>query len=153
MFCINFSSCSSELEGSAVQMVEMYCKNLPLSKDLDSQESMHGEELLSLACNVLIQVCVSSLICYLNRAFFLGCVYLNPFSVCKFYFSVDIYYSIDASPRLISLFGLVILAHQACRLLCWGNYVVGVWLDHSKVSALLFFFMLFFAYAWLCLNR
>ncbi|XP_008232050.1 PREDICTED: phagocyte signaling-impaired protein [Prunus mume] len=45
-----------ELEGSAVQMVEMYCKNLPLSKDLDSQESMHGEELLSMACNVLIQL-------------------------------------------------------------------------------------------------
>ncbi|XP_062015074.1 N-terminal acetyltransferase B complex auxiliary subunit NAA25 isoform X1 [Rosa rugosa] len=45
-----------ELEGSVVQMVEMYCKNLPLSKDLDSQESMHGEELLSLACNVLIQL-------------------------------------------------------------------------------------------------
>ncbi|KAM5583076.1 N-terminal acetyltransferase B complex auxiliary subunit NAA25 [Rosa sericea] len=45
-----------ELEGSVVQMVEMYCKNLPLSKDLDSQESMHGEELLSLACNVLIQI-------------------------------------------------------------------------------------------------
>lgn len=39
-----------------MQMVEMYCKNLPLSKDLDSQESMHGEELLSMACNVLIQV-------------------------------------------------------------------------------------------------
>ncbi|XP_048420479.1 N-terminal acetyltransferase B complex auxiliary subunit NAA25 isoform X1 [Pyrus x bretschneideri] len=45
-----------ELEGSAVQMVEMYCQNLPLSKDLDSQESMQGEELLSMACNALIQL-------------------------------------------------------------------------------------------------
>ncbi|TQD78795.1 hypothetical protein C1H46_035639 [Malus baccata] len=45
-----------ELEGSAVQMVKMYCQNLPLSKDLDSQESMHGEELLTMACNVLIQL-------------------------------------------------------------------------------------------------
>ncbi|KAF5446637.1 hypothetical protein F2P56_032248 [Juglans regia] len=46
----------SELEGSAVQMVELYCRNLPLSKDLDPQESMHGEELLSMACNVLVQL-------------------------------------------------------------------------------------------------
>jgi hypothetical protein len=37
-------------------MVETYCKNLPLSKDLDPQESMHGEELLSMVCNVLVQV-------------------------------------------------------------------------------------------------
>lgn len=47
---------SAELEGSAVQMAEMYCQNLPLSKDLDPQESMHGEELLSMVCTVLIQV-------------------------------------------------------------------------------------------------
>ncbi|KAG2672979.1 hypothetical protein I3760_13G067800 [Carya illinoinensis] len=46
----------SELEGSAVQMVELYCRNLPLSKDLDPQENMHGEELLSMACNVLVQL-------------------------------------------------------------------------------------------------
>lgn len=37
-------------------MVETYCKNLPLSKDLDPQESMYGEELLSMVCNVLVQV-------------------------------------------------------------------------------------------------
>jgi hypothetical protein len=53
---INFIHASSELEGCAVQMVEMYCKSLPLSKDLDPQESMHGEELLSMVCNVLVQV-------------------------------------------------------------------------------------------------
>ncbi|KAJ0020446.1 hypothetical protein Pint_32451 [Pistacia integerrima] len=46
----------SELERTALQMTEMYCKNLPLSKDLDPQESMHGEELLSMSCNVLVQL-------------------------------------------------------------------------------------------------
>ncbi|XP_022729359.1 N-terminal acetyltransferase B complex auxiliary subunit NAA25-like isoform X2 [Durio zibethinus] len=45
-----------ELEGSAVQMAELYRKNLPLSKELDPQESMHGEELLSIVCNVLVQL-------------------------------------------------------------------------------------------------
>ncbi|KAL9415700.1 hypothetical protein AB3S75_038985 [Citrus x aurantiifolia] len=45
-----------ELEHSAVQMSEMYCKSLPLSKDLDPQESIHGEELLSMASNVLVQL-------------------------------------------------------------------------------------------------
>lgn len=37
-------------------MADVYCKSLSLSKDLDIQESMHGEELLSMACNVLVQV-------------------------------------------------------------------------------------------------
>ncbi|KAJ0084133.1 hypothetical protein Patl1_30998 [Pistacia atlantica] len=46
----------SELEHTALQMTEMYCKNLALSKDLDPQESMHGEELLSMSCNVLVQL-------------------------------------------------------------------------------------------------
>ncbi|KAI7982573.1 N-terminal acetyltransferase B complex auxiliary subunit NAA25 [Camellia lanceoleosa] len=46
----------SDLEPLAVQMVEMYCKNLPLSKDLDVQESMHGEELLSMVSNILVQL-------------------------------------------------------------------------------------------------
>ncbi|KAL3530942.1 hypothetical protein ACH5RR_010264 [Cinchona calisaya] len=45
-----------ELEGLAVQMADMYCTNLPLSKDLDIQENMYGEELLSMACNVLVQL-------------------------------------------------------------------------------------------------
>lgn len=48
----------TELENMAVQMTQMFCKNLPLSKDLDAQESMYGEELLSMACNVLVQVLV-----------------------------------------------------------------------------------------------
>ncbi|KAL0434868.1 UNVERIFIED_CONTAM: N-terminal acetyltransferase B complex auxiliary subunit NAA25 [Sesamum radiatum] len=46
----------NDLEDIAVRMTEMFCKNLPLSKELDVQESMHGEELLSLACNVLVQL-------------------------------------------------------------------------------------------------
>ncbi|KAG6570633.1 N-terminal acetyltransferase B complex auxiliary subunit NAA25, partial [Cucurbita argyrosperma subsp. sororia] len=45
-----------ELEHCAVQMTEIYCKNLPLSKDLDPQESMHGEEILSLICNLLVEL-------------------------------------------------------------------------------------------------
>ncbi|VFR00440.1 unnamed protein product [Cuscuta campestris] len=45
-----------ELEKLAVQMTSMYCKNLALSKDLDVQESMYGEELLTMACNVLVQL-------------------------------------------------------------------------------------------------
>ncbi|KAF8402561.1 hypothetical protein HHK36_010647 [Tetracentron sinense] len=45
-----------KLESTAIQMTDMYCQNLPLSKDLDPQENMHGEELLSMACNVLIQL-------------------------------------------------------------------------------------------------
>ncbi|KAK6234557.1 hypothetical protein SCA6_009894 [Theobroma cacao] len=51
-----FTLSVGELEGSALQMAELYCKNLPLSKDLDPQESMHGEELLSIVCNVLVQL-------------------------------------------------------------------------------------------------
>ncbi|CAK9314599.1 unnamed protein product [Citrullus colocynthis] len=46
----------SELERCVVQMAEIYCKNLPLSKDLDPQESMHGEELLSLISNLLVEL-------------------------------------------------------------------------------------------------
>ncbi|KHN02114.1 Phagocyte signaling-impaired protein [Glycine soja] len=49
-------SSASDLEVSCVQMFEMYCKNLPLSKDMDPQESMHGEELLSMICNILVQL-------------------------------------------------------------------------------------------------
>ncbi|XP_031743056.1 N-terminal acetyltransferase B complex auxiliary subunit NAA25 isoform X2 [Cucumis sativus] len=46
----------SELERCVVQMAQIYCENLPLSKDLDPQESMHGEELLSLICNLLVEL-------------------------------------------------------------------------------------------------
>lgn len=61
----NSSKLVSDLEVSCVQMFEMYCKNLPLSKDLDPQESMHGEELLSMICNILVQVCCIKLYVFL----------------------------------------------------------------------------------------
>ncbi|KAK9065965.1 hypothetical protein SSX86_015367 [Deinandra increscens subsp. villosa] len=51
-----FSLPVEDLVGFAVQMTEMYCQNLTLSKDLDVQESMFGEELLSMTCNVLVQL-------------------------------------------------------------------------------------------------
>ncbi|CAN4115761.1 unnamed protein product [Withania somnifera] len=46
----------NELETTAVKMTQMYCENLPLSKDLDAQESTYGEDLLSMACNLLVQL-------------------------------------------------------------------------------------------------
>ncbi|XP_068634358.1 N-terminal acetyltransferase B complex auxiliary subunit NAA25 isoform X2 [Aristolochia californica] len=45
-----------ELEVFATQMVEKYFESLPFSRDLDPQENMHGEELLCLACNVLVML-------------------------------------------------------------------------------------------------
>ncbi|XP_076904008.1 N-terminal acetyltransferase B complex auxiliary subunit NAA25-like [Bidens hawaiensis] len=51
-----FSLPVEDLVGFAVKMTEMYCQNLPLSRDLDVQESMYGEELLSMTCNVLVQL-------------------------------------------------------------------------------------------------
>ncbi|KAL9235235.1 hypothetical protein vseg_010013 [Gypsophila vaccaria] len=53
---INFKIPVAELESLTVKMVTLYCENLHLSKDLDPQECMHGEELLSLACNILVQL-------------------------------------------------------------------------------------------------
>nr|XP_029123962.1 N-terminal acetyltransferase B complex auxiliary subunit NAA25 isoform X2 [Elaeis guineensis] len=48
LFGVMFKFPITELEGTAKRMVEMYCKNLILSRDLDLQENMHGEELLSM---------------------------------------------------------------------------------------------------------
>lgn len=48
---------SAELKVWAVQMATIFGNYLPLSKDLDPQENMHGEELLAMLCNLLIQVC------------------------------------------------------------------------------------------------
>ncbi|KAK4762740.1 hypothetical protein SAY86_008508 [Trapa natans] len=45
-----------EVESYVQLMVEMYCNSLTLSKDLDPQESMPGEELLSISSNVLVQL-------------------------------------------------------------------------------------------------
>ncbi|KAL9320101.1 hypothetical protein ACSQ67_011940 [Phaseolus vulgaris] len=50
------TSCAKDLEASCVQMFEMYCTNLPLSKDLDPQEGTHGEELLSMTSSILVQL-------------------------------------------------------------------------------------------------
>lgn len=48
-----------ELQGIAKRMVDTFYKNLSLSNDLDPQESMYGEELLSMASSILVQVCSS----------------------------------------------------------------------------------------------
>ncbi|KAJ0266795.1 N-terminal acetyltransferase B complex auxiliary subunit NAA25 [Hirschfeldia incana] len=45
-----------DIKASAVKLAKLYCQNLPLSKDLDPQESMFGEELLSLISNMLVQL-------------------------------------------------------------------------------------------------
>ncbi|KAL6499843.1 hypothetical protein OROGR_027753 [Orobanche gracilis] len=45
----------NELEDLAARMVEIFCTNLPLSKELDAQDSMYGEELLSMASSLLVQ--------------------------------------------------------------------------------------------------
>ncbi|KZV25766.1 phagocyte signaling-impaired protein [Dorcoceras hygrometricum] len=46
----------NEVEDLAVRMTQMFCQSLPLSKELDVQDSMYGEELLSMACDVLVQL-------------------------------------------------------------------------------------------------
>ena len=48
-----------ELQGIAKRMVDTFYKNLSLSNELDLQESMYGEELLSMASSILVQVCSS----------------------------------------------------------------------------------------------
>lgn len=53
---ITYKLPDAELESLAVKMVNMYCENLPLSKDLDPQESMYGEDLLYIASNILVQL-------------------------------------------------------------------------------------------------
>ncbi|KAG9132857.1 hypothetical protein Leryth_014790 [Lithospermum erythrorhizon] len=45
-----------ELEEIAARMTDTFCANLHLSKDIDPQENMLGEELLSMSCNVLVQL-------------------------------------------------------------------------------------------------
>ncbi|XP_021720964.1 N-terminal acetyltransferase B complex auxiliary subunit NAA25-like isoform X1 [Chenopodium quinoa] len=53
---ITYKLPDAELESLAVKMINMYRENLPLSKDLDPQESMHGEDLLHMASNILVQL-------------------------------------------------------------------------------------------------
>lgn len=52
----SFTKSTSELEGIAKRMVDTFYKNLPLSNYLDPQESMYGEELLSMASSILVQL-------------------------------------------------------------------------------------------------
>lgn len=52
----NTNPSAAELESLVVKMVQMFCESLTLSKDLDPQESMYGEELLSMASNILVQL-------------------------------------------------------------------------------------------------
>eukprot|EP01018_Ginkgo_biloba_P000164 Gb_27006 [translate_table: standard] len=51
-----FAASNDELVAHAISLARLYLTNLHLSKDLDPQESMHGEELLSMASNDLIQL-------------------------------------------------------------------------------------------------
>ncbi|XP_062179536.1 N-terminal acetyltransferase B complex auxiliary subunit NAA25 isoform X2 [Phragmites australis] len=51
-----FTKSTTELQGIAKRMVHTFYKNLPLSNDLDPQESMYGEELLSMASSILVQL-------------------------------------------------------------------------------------------------
>ncbi|KAJ6878417.1 hypothetical protein NC651_030992 [Populus alba x Populus x berolinensis] len=79
-----------ELEGCAVQMVEMYCKSLPLSKDLDPQESMHGEELLSMVCNVLVQLFLAYKTSWLLHRGNYGFGVWPDYSKVRYFFTADI---------------------------------------------------------------
>ncbi|WVZ98055.1 hypothetical protein U9M48_043538 [Paspalum notatum var. saurae] len=51
-----FTKSTAELQGIAKRMVDTFYKNLPLSNDLDPQESMYGEELLSMSSSILVQL-------------------------------------------------------------------------------------------------
>ncbi|KAL6630986.1 hypothetical protein ACP70R_028326 [Stipagrostis hirtigluma subsp. patula] len=51
-----FTKSTAELQDIAKRLVETFYKNLPLSNELDPQESMYGEELLSMASNILVQL-------------------------------------------------------------------------------------------------
>ncbi|XP_047311685.1 N-terminal acetyltransferase B complex auxiliary subunit NAA25-like isoform X2 [Impatiens glandulifera] len=51
-----FNLPTDDLVRLASQMVDLYYKNLPLSKDLDPQDNVLGEELLSLVSNILVQL-------------------------------------------------------------------------------------------------
>ncbi|KAG2619988.1 hypothetical protein PVAP13_3NG154600 [Panicum virgatum] len=51
-----FTKPTTELQGIAKRMVDTFYKNLSLSNELDLQESMYGEELLSMASSILVQL-------------------------------------------------------------------------------------------------
>ncbi|CAN6351382.1 unnamed protein product [Urochloa humidicola] len=51
-----FTKSTAELQGIAKRMVDTFYKNLSLSNELDPQESMYGEELVSMASSILVQL-------------------------------------------------------------------------------------------------
>jgi N-terminal acetyltransferase B complex non-catalytic subunit len=51
-----FTKPTTELQGIAKRMVDTFYKNLSLSNELDPQESMYGEELLSMASSIFVQL-------------------------------------------------------------------------------------------------
>ncbi|CAA6661843.1 unnamed protein product [Spirodela intermedia] len=56
LFGLTFKLTVSELKDASLHLVDMYCKKLYFSKDLDPQENVHGEEFLSMASNALVQL-------------------------------------------------------------------------------------------------
>lgn len=94
-----------ELERCAVQAAELYCRNLPLSRDLDSQESMHGEELLSVVCNILVQLFWRTR----NLGYFIEAVMVLEFglNIRRFVWQYKI-----LLVHLYSLFGALPLAYE-----------------------------------------
>ncbi|KAH9309985.1 hypothetical protein KI387_037896, partial [Taxus chinensis] len=55
-FDVTFSASNDDCVAQAMAITRLYLDNLNLSKDLDPQETMHGEELLTMACNILMQL-------------------------------------------------------------------------------------------------
>ncbi|GLJ38445.1 hypothetical protein SUGI_0782890 [Cryptomeria japonica] len=53
---MTFTASNDDCVVQAVTLTRLYLDNLNLSKDLDPQESMHGEELLTMVCNILMQL-------------------------------------------------------------------------------------------------
>ncbi|XP_078445054.1 tetratricopeptide repeat (TPR)-like superfamily protein isoform X2 [Wolffia australiana] len=56
VFKTNFKLSISDLRAASFDLVDMFCKKLYLSGDLDPQETVHGEELLTMASNALSQL-------------------------------------------------------------------------------------------------
>ncbi|XWS74406.1 hypothetical protein CRYUN_Cryun02cG0213300 [Craigia yunnanensis] len=106
-----------ELEGFAVQMAELYCKNLPLSKDLDPQESMHGEELLSIVCNVLVQLFWRTR----NPGYFVEAIMVLEFglTIRRYVWEYKILLL-----HLYSQFGALLLAHERYKSLDVKNILM-----------------------------
>ncbi|XVE58959.1 hypothetical protein DITRI_Ditri05aG0005000 [Diplodiscus trichospermus] len=106
-----------ELEGLAVQMAELYWKNLPPSKNLDPQESMHGEELLSIVCNVLVQLFWRTR----NLGYFIEAVMVLEFglTIRRYVWQYKILLL-----HLYSLFGALSLAHDRYKSLDVKNILM-----------------------------